>query len=38
MKKYGEEATRKRMIVNLANAQKLGGNKEEAEKILQNED
>jgi hypothetical protein len=38
MKKHGEEATRKRMIVNLANAQKLGGNKEEAEKILQNED
>jgi len=29
LKKHGEEATRKRMVVNLANAEKLGGNKEE---------
>jgi len=38
MKKHGEEATRKRMVVNLANAEKLGGNKEEAEKVLSSED
>jgi hypothetical protein len=38
MKKHGDEATRKRMIVNLANAEKFRGNKDEAERILQNED
>jgi hypothetical protein len=38
MKKHGDEATRKRMIVNLANAEKLNGNKDEAERILHNED
>jgi hypothetical protein len=38
MKKYGEEATRKRMVVNLANAEKLAGNKEESERILADED
>ena len=38
MKKHGEDATRKSMVVNLANAEKLGGNKEAAEQILVNED
>jgi hypothetical protein len=38
MKKHGDEATRKRMIVNLANAEKLRGNNDEAEKILSSED
>ena len=38
MKKHGDEATRKRMVVNLANAEKLRGNKDEVEKILQSED
>jgi hypothetical protein len=38
MKKHGDEATRKRMVVNLANAEKLNGNNNEAERILQSED
>jgi hypothetical protein len=37
MKKHGEESTKKIMVVNLANAEKLGGNKGQAEKILSNE-
>jgi hypothetical protein len=38
MKRHGDDATRKRMAVNLANAEKLRGNKDEAERILQSED
>jgi hypothetical protein len=38
MKKHGEDAIRKQMVVIPANAEKLGGNKDEAEKILSNED
>ena len=38
MKKHGTDATKKAMVVNLANAEKLDGNKDEAEKILSNED
>ena len=38
MKKKGDEATRKRMIVNLANSEKLAGRKEMALKILAAED
>jgi hypothetical protein len=34
MKKQGSDAVRKRMVVNYANALKLGGHKEKAEKIL----
>ncbi len=33
MKKHGTDATKKAMVVNLANAEKLDGNKDEAEKI-----
>jgi hypothetical protein len=38
MKKHGTELFRKMMVVNLANAEKLNGNKSEAEKILNDED
>jgi hypothetical protein len=38
MKKHGTELFRKMMVVNLANAEKLSGNKSEAEKILNDED
>jgi hypothetical protein len=38
MKKHGTELFRKMMVVNLANAEKLNGNKIEAEKILDDED
>ncbi|HEY3623105.1 MAG TPA: hypothetical protein VGL12_12070 [Roseiarcus sp.] len=38
MKKHGDEATRKRMVVKLENSEKLRGNKDEAEKILSSED
>ena len=38
MKKHGEDATKKSMVVNLANAVKLGGNKTQAEQILTDED
>jgi hypothetical protein len=38
MKKHGTELIRKMMIVNLANSEKLSGNREQAEKILQEED
>lgn len=38
MKKHGTELTRKMMVINLANAEKLSGNKDKAEVILQKED
>lgn len=38
MKKHGSEATRKRMVVNHANSEKLRGEKDRAEKILDAED
>jgi hypothetical protein len=38
MKKHGEYATKKSLVVNLANAEKLGGNRSEAERILKEED
>jgi hypothetical protein len=38
MKKHSTELVRKMMVVNLANAEKLGGNKIEAEKVLGAED
>jgi len=38
MKKHGTEATRKRMVVNYANAEKLSGNKVHAESVLDKED
>jgi hypothetical protein len=38
MKKHGEEADRRMMVVNLANAEKLNGNETEAERIISGED
>jgi hypothetical protein len=38
MKKHGTEATRKMMVVNYANAEKLGGNVDVAREILDRED
>jgi hypothetical protein len=38
MKKFGEDATRKMMVVNYANVKKLRGKKDESEKILSEED
>ena len=38
MKKHGTEAARKQMVVNYANAVKMGGDKEAAVKILDKED
>jgi hypothetical protein len=38
MKKHGTEAIRRQMVVNYANAEKLGGNKENAIEILDQED
>jgi len=38
MKKHGSEAINKMMVVNYANAEKLGGNMEVAKKILDTED
>lgn len=38
MKSHGSDATRKQLVVNYANAEKLSGNKVNAEKILGAED
>ncbi len=38
MKKHGTELVRKMMVVNLANCEKLSGNKDKAEQILEKED
>ncbi len=38
MKKHGIESTRKMMVVNYANAEKLSGNITQANKILDSED